>query len=234
VIGGPLVAVDADDDVSARTQIHAGAPRPTPVPPMAPAPAPLHAETPDGNDVASTLRDPPRRMLNPRPVTPVPVTMHGMPLGLRPPAQSLDIEIAEPTDISMPPEPPISPSGQLRAEPAPSTEPEAAALRSGAMASATADVEAAEVDAELSIEPSIEPSADPSAEPSTEPPPDDPDAPERPSSVEIEALEIQESDAITHELSAQSEPDGALGRPRRTVGAADPARGDAGRPGRAG
>jgi PEGA domain-containing protein len=224
-IGGPLVPVDADDDVSARTQIHAGAPRPTPTPPMAPAPVPLHAEArptlpqvePGETRAGETLRDPPHRMLNPRPVTPVPVTVHGMPLGLRPPAQLLEIEIAEPTDISMPPEPPISPSGQLRAEPAPSTEPEAAALRSGAMPSATADVEAAEIDAEPSIETSDAPSTEPSGSRSIEPPPDDADAPARPSSVEIEALEIQESDAITHELSAQSEPDGVLGRPRRTV-----------------
>lgn len=230
-IGGQLVvAIDADDEVSARTQIHAGAPRPTPVP-VPPV------------DLAHTLRDPPQRVLDPRPSPPPPVTVHGMPLELRPPALALhaEIEIAEPTDISMPPEPPSSPSLELPAEPAPSTEPEAAALRSGAMPSADADADAdaaladetplpepaIESDESLdeplgepldgsSIDPSIDPSIEPSGARAIELPPEDADAAGRPSSVQIEALEILESGAITHELSAEPPPD-APGRPRRTV-----------------
>jgi hypothetical protein len=146
----------------------------------------------------------------------VPVTVHGMPLELRPPAPPLhpDIEIAEPTDISMPPELPSSPSVELPAEPAPSTEPEAAALLSAAMPSAEVDDDDALA---LDAAPSAEPSAEPSGTRSIEAPPEDADAPPRPSSVQIERLEIQESGAITHELAAEPEPDAALGRPRRTV-----------------
>ena len=231
-IGGQIVVpIDADDEISARTQIHAGAPRPTPTPPVG---------------VAHTLRDPPQRVLDPRPSPPLPVTMHGMPLELRPPAPALhaEIEIAEPTDISMPPEPPRSPSAELPTERAPSTEPEAAALRSAAMPSADADPDVdPDPDAALADEtplpppePMIESSDEPldealdgssdgsSIDPSTEPsgaraielPPEDAGGPEPPSSVQIEALEIQESGAITHELSAEPAPD-APGRPRRTV-----------------
>ena len=68
-----------------------------------------------------------------------------------------------------------------------------------------------------SIEVSTEPSAEPSGTRPIELPPEDANAPPRPSSVQIETLEIQESGAITHELSAQPEPDAAPGRPRRTV-----------------
>jgi PEGA domain len=236
VIGGPVVPVDDDD--SARTQIHAGAPRPTPAP-GAPGPAmpradvaPLHADAPPTQppvDVAQTLRDPPLRTLERRPAPQVSVTMHGMPLELRPPAPPLpDIEIAEPTDISMPPEPPSSPSAELPTEPAPSTEPEAAALVSAAMPSAevgaaalvSAAMPSAEIDtAEPAVDeaPSTARSAEPSGPQSIEPPPEDAGAPPRPSSVQIETLEIQESDAITHELSAEPEPDAATARPRRTV-----------------
>jgi hypothetical protein len=220
-IGGPLVAVDDDDD-SARTQIHAGAPRPTPPPPGMTSPAALHAEsrpTLPPVDIAPTLRDPPLRTLDPRPSPPLPVTMHGMSLELRPPAPPLqpDIEIAEPTDISMPPVPPSSPSLELPAEPAPSTEPEAAALRSGARPSAEIDAAALVVDAAPSAELPAEPSDEPSDAGSIEPAPEGDDAPPRPSSVQIETLEILESGAITHELSAEPEPGPAPGRPRRTV-----------------
>ncbi|HEX3479234.1 MAG TPA: PEGA domain-containing protein [Kofleriaceae bacterium] len=241
VIGGPVVPVDDDD--SGRTQIHAGAPRPTPPPPgvaggaEGKAPrgidtAPLHADarpTLPPFDVAQTLRDPPVRSLEPRPGPQVPVTMHGMPLELRPPAPPLhaDLEITEPTDISMPPEPPSSPSAELPTEPAPSTDPEAAALASAAMPSiepeaalVSAATPSAEIDAPaLAVDeaPSSELPAEPSGPQSIEPAPEDPDAPPRPPSVQIETLEIQESDAITHELSAEPEPDAAAGRPRRTV-----------------
>ena len=75
---GAVVVAATHDDVSGRTQIHAG----VPAPPMTTA-------------ASSGL-----------PASPV--TVHGMPTVLRPPAQPMlgDVEIAEPTDISLPPGPP--------------------------------------------------------------------------------------------------------------------------------
>ncbi|HEX3759501.1 MAG TPA: hypothetical protein VHW23_12380, partial [Kofleriaceae bacterium] len=172
-IGGPIVVpIHADDDPSARTQIHAGAPRP---PRSEPWPHPL------------------------------PVTMHGVALEPRAPAPRLspEIEIAEPTDISMPPAPPSSPSSELSVEPPPSTEPEAPVLSGRA---STADEPA---DEDSSTEPSSVRAlaGTRSAEVRIE--------------VPIEAPVPQDSGAtsgaITHQRSAEPEPEGAPGRPRRTV-----------------
>jgi hypothetical protein len=142
-----IVPVAAEDDASARTQIHAGAP-----PPPAPALSPIPAAAAPSNHGAATVRiDAPRTLPGPvdllgrtlpGPPAPLdvrvttPITVQGLSLPPRAPALSLlhDVEIAEPTDISMPPEPPVllpteamasvepdtvPPSHELPAEPEP-------------------------------------------------------------------------------------------------------------------
>lgn len=103
-IGGALV-VPIEDEISGRTQIHAGAPKPvTQIPSGAiagAAPPRAHAEPPPRSAALAPA-----------------VTVIGVPMTPRSPAQlGPDIEIAEPTDISMPPELPNASSTGLIAVP---------------------------------------------------------------------------------------------------------------------
>ncbi|HEX7837163.1 MAG TPA: hypothetical protein VF469_06845, partial [Kofleriaceae bacterium] len=132
-----IVPIAAEDDTSARTQIHAGAP-----PPPAPAPFPAPGAAAPSNHGASTVRiDVPQTLPGPvdllgrtlpRAPAPLdarvttPVTVQGLSLPPRTPAPPLipnieDVEIAEPTDISMPPEPPTLPPTEAMASVEPDT-----------------------------------------------------------------------------------------------------------------
>jgi len=193
-IGGPIVApIHGDEDISARTEIHAGAPRPPGIEPR----------------------------IEPRPYL-MAVTMHGVALEPRAPAppQPAEIEIAEPTDISMPPEPPLSRSAEQSVASSPSTEPE----NRRRVASADAPDHAPEAADEAAAD---EPDAlppdepyDPLREPST-----DPSSPRALRGVPSGELPIAApvlgdvdpvSGATTHPRSVEADPDAAP-RPRRTV-----------------
>lgn len=181
-IGGALVVpIDPDEDPSARTQIHAGAP----VPPASATAPP--APPPSGG---------PRRSSELRTNGIVPITVSGMP-PTRPPAPplSIEVEIAEPTDISMPPEPPSSPSARLAAEAGPSTEPEAAVLSGETVPSTEPEVAALASGAISSVEPERATGRQDAADP----------------------RDSEQSGAVTDELAAEAEPAASPGRPRRTV-----------------